>query len=267
MKIARVKHEDRVFYGEVKDSAVYAISGDLYGEFIVSGESVSMEAVKLLAPVEPSKIICVGKNYTEHILEMREQGFIEKTAELGLPERPELFFKPPSSLNSPQGDVVYPTGSLRVDYEGEIAVIIGKKGRYIKEENAHNHIFGLALLNDVSRRDRPKQETQWTSGKSYDTFCPIGPYITTLDSVNLSGIPLQTYHNGELKQDSTIDYMIFKIPYLIEFISDRMTLMPGDVIATGTPDGVGTVKVGDVVRVYSSALGEIVNKFVEEIKR
>lgn len=262
MKIAKISHKGNILYGELRDEQVYPIEGDLYGDYSVSNTGIPLCEAKLLAPVDPTKIVCIGKNYTDHIMEMKLQGF--QAAEAGLPEQPEMFFKPNSSICDPGDDVVYPADSLRVDYEGEIAVIIGKKCRYVKEEDAMSYIFGLSLLNDVSRRDKPKSATQWTGGKCYDTFCPIGPYITKVD--NLKGITLKTYHNGELKQNSTTDYMIFKIPELIAFITSRMTLMPGDIIATGTPSGVDTVHVGDTVRICSDELGELTNQFVEEIR-
>ena len=182
-----------------------------------------------------------------------------------LPEEPEVFLKPPSAILNPGEDIVYPIGAQRVDYEAEIAVIVKKKARYVKKEEVMDYIFGLTLLNDVSRRDKAKTTTQWVNGKGYDTFCPIGPWITTVDS--LSGITIRSHLNGELRQNATIEDMIFGIPEIFEFVTNRMTLMPGDVIATGTPSGVAPMQVGDVIVISSDELGELKNQVVAEVPR
>ena len=181
------------------------------------------------------------------------------------PEEPEVFLKPPSAILNPGEDIVYPIGAQRVDYEAEIAVIVKKKARYVKKEEVMDYIFGLTLLNDVSRRDKAKTTTQWVNGKGYDTFCPIGPWITTVDS--LSGITIRSHLNGELRQNATIEDMIFGIPEIFEFVTNRMTLMPGDVIATGTPSGVAPMQVGDVIVISSDELGELKNQVVAEVPR
>ena len=263
MKIAKVAYQGDTFYGELRGDVIYRIHGDLFGAFETADEGIPLADTKLLAPADPTKIVCVGRNYVDHISEMVDRGIADNPSMSSLPERPELFIKPNSAINDPGGDILYPRDGGRIDYEGEIAVVIGKKGRYVKAKDAMDYIFGLSLLNDVSRRDRPKSESQWTNGKSYDTFCPIGPYITRV--TDLSGIHIKTYHNGVLKQDSDTEHMIFKIPAIIEWITSRMTLMPGDIIATGTPSGVASVQVGDVVTVFSEELGTLTNQFVEEV--
>ena len=262
MKIVKVENQNEIFYGELREGEIYRIHGNLYDDFTVGDEHISLEKVRLLAPVEPTKIVCVGRNYVQHIQEMDRQGFGVAGSGNELPERPELFLKPTTAINHPDGDIIYPTGSLRVDFEGEIAVVIKKRAKYVSRDEAKDYILGLTLLNDVSRRDRPKSESQWTSGKSYDTFCPIGPYLCLMDT--LEGITIQTYVNDVLKQDSDTEHMIFKIPELIESISARMTLLPGDVIATGTPSGVEPVSVGDVVTLKSNYLGSLTNRFIAE---
>lgn len=262
MKIAKAACQGKIFYGELRDAMLHPIQGELFGSFSVSDAGIPLAEVRLLAPADPTKIVCVGRNYVDHVSEMVDRGIADSPALRTLPERPELFIKPNSAINDPGGDIIYPKDSSRVDYEGEIAVVIGRRGRYVRAEDAMDYIFGLTLLNDVSRRDRPKSESQWTNGKCYDTFCPIGPYITRVDS--LEGIHIKTYHNGQLKQDSDTEHMIFKIPRIIQWITSRMTLMPGDIIATGTPSGVASVQAGDTVTVFSEELGTLTNQFVEE---
>ena len=257
MKIAKILFEGKTCYGKLENGMVYPISGDLFGSFTVGGVGIPLEKAKLLAPADPSKIVAIGKNYVDHINEMSAM------AAPALPEEPEVFLKPPSAILNPGEDIVYPIGAQRVDYEAEIAVIVKKKARYVKKEEVMDYIFGLTLLNDVSRRDKAKTTTQWVNGKGYDTFCPIGPWITTVDS--LSGITIRSHLNGELRQNATIEDMIFGIPEIFEFVTNRMTLMPGDVIATGTPSGVAPMQVGDVIVISSDELGELKNQVVAEV--
>lgn len=262
-RIARVLDSGKVYFGEIKGNRIHRIDGELFStseNFSIATEGVELTKVKLLAPVEPSKVVCVGRNYTAHIGEMAAQGFGGQNA-ADLPVRPELFIKPNTAINDPSGEIVYPQGAERVDFEGEIALVIKKRAKDVKREEAKDYIFGYTLLNDVSRRDKPKPETQWTRGKSYDTFCPIGPWITQLD--DWKKITLRTTVNGEVKQDSSTEYMIFKMDEIIESITSTMTLLPGDVIATGTPEGVGPVKVGDEITISSDQLGELTNRMVE----
>lgn len=262
-KIVRVLDNGNIYYGEIKEERVYKINGSIFEDFTVATDGTELSKVTLLAPVEPSKVVCVGRNYKAHIGEMAAQGFGGQNAS-DLPVRPELFIKPNTAINNPDGDVVYPKGAERVDFEGEIALVIKKRAKNVRREDAKDYILGYALLNDVSRRDKPKPETQWTRGKSYDTFCPIGPWITMLN--DWEGITLRTTVNGEIKQDSSSDYMIFKMDEIIESITSTMTLLQGDVVATGTPEGVGPVKVGDVITISSDQLGELTNRMVEDRK-
>ncbi|MBQ3077235.1 MAG: fumarylacetoacetate hydrolase family protein [Clostridia bacterium] len=259
MKIVRVNDHGIIYYGKLEEDKVYRIEGDLFSDFVVTGASVALEDVKVLAPIIPSKVVAIGKNYRAHIAEMAKA-----PAAAQEPEEPEVFLKPPSGIINPGEDIVYPDGAQRVDYEAEIAVIIGKKARYVKKEDAGDYIFGLCLLNDVSRRDVKKTTTQWVNGKGYDTFCPMGPFIDT--EAPLAVKTIRSHLNGELRQDGTTDLMIFSIPELIEHLTDRMTLLPGDVIATGTPAGVAPMQVGDTIVVSSDELGELKNKVVAEKK-
>ena len=258
MKIVRVCNSKEQYYGELKGDLVYKIDGDIFGDFKVTDTAIALCEVTVLAPCTPSKVVAIGKNYLDHINEMA------KMAAPALPEEPEVFLKPPSAIINPGDDIVYPDGALRVDYEAEVAVIIGKKARYVKKEDAGEYIFGLTLLNDVSRRDSKKTTTQWVNGKGYDTFCPMGPFIDT--EAVLATKTIRSHLSGELRQDCTTDSLIFSIPELIEHLTDRMTLLPGDVIATGTPSGVAPMQAGDVIVISSDELGELKNQVVAENK-
>lgn len=258
MRIVRISKANEVSYGELKGDMVYKIEGELFGDFTVTNEATPLKEVKLLAPCTPSKVVAIGKNYMDHINEMAAMAKPE------LPEEPEVFLKPPSGIIAPGEDIVYPEGAKRVDYEAEIAVVIGKKARYVKKEDAGEYIFGLTLLNDVSRRDSAKTTTQWVNGKGYDTFCPMGPYIDTENVLGKKTI--RSHLSGVMKQNCDTDSLIFSIPVLIEHLTNRMTLLPGDVIATGTPSGVGPMQVGDVIVISSDELGELSNPVVAEVK-
>ncbi|TGE32307.1 fumarylacetoacetate hydrolase family protein [Desulfosporosinus sp. Sb-LF] len=212
-----------------------------------TGASFSLEEVTLLAPVEPSKVVCVGLNYALHIKEM----------EHSLPEDPIIFMKPQSSVIGPNDKIIYPKISQRVDYEAELAVVIGKPVRDVNEEEASQAIFGFTCANDVTARDLQKKDGQWTRGKSFDTFCPIGPWIVT--DIDPSQLDIQLLLNGEVKQSSNTRNFISSVPKLVSFISQVMTLNPGDVVLTGTPEGVGPMQLGDEVIVRIQSIGELRN--------
>ena len=219
---------------------------DVNGDF----EPVRLSSVALLAPVAPSKIICVGRNYRDHAKELGNE----------VPAEPLLFFKPPSSLLEPEGVIRMPRVSERVDYEGELAVIIGKRARRVRrEEDVSAYIHGYTLANDVTARDLQKKDGQWTRAKGFDTFCPVGPVVETeLDPD--AGLILETRVNGEVRQHgSTVDF-IFTLPVLLEYITAAITLEPGDLLLTGTPAGVGPLAVGDVVEVSIPGLGRLTNR-------
>src|SRR3989338_7802914 len=182
--------------------------------------------------IRPTKIVCVGLNYIEHARELK----------LRIPKDPVIFLKPPSSVIYDRDDIVYPPRVKRLDFEAELAIIVKKKTRNIKPKDAPSHILGFTCLNDVTARDLQEKDGQWTRSKSFDTFCPIGPRMETeLDTSNLK---IQSYLNGKLKQDSTTRRLIFSPAYLVFFISQIMTLLPGDIISTGTPAGVGPMHPG-----------------------
>jgi 2-keto-4-pentenoate hydratase/2-oxohepta-3-ene-1,7-dioic acid hydratase in catechol pathway len=196
----------------------------------------------------PSKVVCVGRNYLEHARELGNE----------VPERPLLFFKPPSSIVAAGEPIVLPPESERVEHEGEIAVIIGRRARHVGAENAWSHVAAIAPLNDVTARDLQKTDGQWARAKGFDTFCPIGTAVP-LERVDRDALEVVCRVNGEERQRGSASQMAFPIPVLIEYISGIMTLEPGDVIATGTPAGVGPLSAGDVVEVEIPGVGTISN--------
>ncbi|MBV9770841.1 MAG: fumarylacetoacetate hydrolase family protein [Bryobacterales bacterium] len=200
---------------------------------------------RLLPPCSPAKIVCVGRNYAEHAKELGNE----------VPAEPTIFLKPPSSLIASGDAIVYPALSRRVDYEGELGVVIGRRARKVKSADAATYILGYTLVNDVTARDLQRKDGQWTRGKGFDTFCPVGPCIVPRDEVNLYDLRVRTFVDGEKKQDAAIAETIFAINDIIAYISDFMTLEPGDLIATGTPSGVGPLLPGSQVRIEMEGLG------------
>jgi len=217
--------------------------------FNYSFEPIPLSAADLLPPVTPSKIICVGRNYREHVQELGNE----------IPAEPLLFFKPPSSLQRPGGAVVLPAQSERVDFEGELALVIGRRTRNLKPDDDWREVLrGFTLANDISARDLQKKDVQWARAKGFDTFCPVGPVVS--DELDLdAGVTLETHVNGELRQQASTNDLIFSIPILLRHISAAFTLEPGDLILTGTPSGVGPLKPGDRVEVSVAGLGALAN--------
>jgi len=216
-------------------------------------EPMPLSAAEMLPPVTPSKIICVGRNYRDHVKEMGSQ----------LPTEPLLFFKPPSSLLAPGGIVRMPAVSSRVDFEGELALVIGSRVRNLKPEDWRSAIRGLTLANDVTARDLQKPDSQWTRAKGFDTFCPVGPLVS--DELDLdAGLTIETRVNGEVRQHATTLDFIFPIAELLAFITAAITLEPGDLVLTGTPAGVGPLKAGDRVEITIPGLGTLCNLFQPE---
>ncbi len=236
--IARFLYEGKVIDGEVIGERIKAENCDF-----------SLDDVKLLAPAVPSKVICVGLNYVEHARELK----------MDLPENPIIFLKPPTAVIGPGADIIMPSSSTQVDYEGELGVVIGNRCKDVPASKAEDYILGYTCFNDVTARDLQGKDVQWTRAKSFDTFAPMGPYIEKIDPADLN---IQTRVNGKIKQDSNTSDLIFSVPELVEFISEIMTLLPGDVIATGTPPGVGSLKSGDVVEVEIERLGTLRNRVV-----
>lgn len=247
MKYARYEREGAVNYGLVEGNTVCRLEGDIFGEYKVTGESYQLSDVRLLAPVMPSKIVAVGINYRDHATEMKHD----------LPEDPVLFIKPPTAVIGPEDKVIRPQMSQRVDYEAELALVIGKKAKDVEPEEALEYILGATCLNDVTARDLQSKDGQWTRAKSFDTFAPMGPFIVT--DVDYNEIDIELVLNGETKQKSNTRYFISNAQKIVSYISKVMTLNPGDVIATGTPSGVGPMKSGDVVEVRLEGIGVLRN--------
>ncbi|MCP2519309.1 fumarylacetoacetate hydrolase family protein [Candidatus Aminicenantes bacterium AC-708-M15] len=248
MKIYHYQFKGKKYYGILKEENLYPIEGSIFRSFKIRNDYIPISEVKLLPPVKPSKIICVGLNYRTHTLESKKR----------VPEEPLLFLKPPTSIIGPNEIIVYPKMSKRIDYEGEVAVVIKKKAYQIKDEKeAFSYILGYTCFNDVTARDIQQREGHNTRAKSFDTFAPIGPCIATdLDPLNLK---IKTFLNGKLRQSGNTKNLVFSIPYLVKFISHIMTLLPGDIISTGTPSGVGPMSPGDRIDIQIEGIGTLSN--------
>ena len=218
-------------------------------------DAIPLSQAHLLAPVQPSKIVCVGRNYRDHATELGNE----------VPKEPLIFLKPPSSLLGPGGAIAYPRLSTRVDFEGELGIVIGRKARRIgPQEDVATYIRGYTIVNDVTARDLQKTDGQWTRGKGFDTFCPVGPIVTDeIDPIN-HGIELTTTLNGETKQHGNTQDFLFEIPALLRYITAFLTLEPGDLIPTGTPAGVGPMQPGDSVQVAITGIGSLENTVVAD---
>ncbi len=215
----------------------------------LDGNTYNLDEAKLLAPCLPSKIVCLGVNYRSHAEEVK----------LPIPSVPLIFLKPSTAVIGPDDNIILPRLSRRVDYEGELGIVISKKAKDVPEDKADKYILGYTCFNDVSERYAQKEDGQWTRAKGYDTFAPLGPCIET--DVDPHDLKLETYLNGELRQSTRTSDLIFGIPRLVSFISSIMTLLPGDVIATGTTSGIGRMNPGDVVEVKIENIG-ILRNFV-----
>jgi 2-keto-4-pentenoate hydratase/2-oxohepta-3-ene-1,7-dioic acid hydratase in catechol pathway len=253
MRICRFIHPETQTprYGFVEHEEVFPLVGDLAGGGLALAESepaVRLDAARLLPPVAPSKIVCVGRNYREH------------AAELGnpMPEAPLLFLKPPSAVVGDGDEIILPAASARVEHEGELGVVVGRRARNIPaDEDPLAYVLGYTCLNDVTARDLQRKDVQFTRAKSFDTFCPVGPFVVTgLDPTDLA---VRTRVNGEVRQSGRTSQMAFPVAYLLRYISQIMTLEPGDLIATGTPAGVGPLVAGDRVEVEVEGVGTLAN--------
>jgi 2-keto-4-pentenoate hydratase/2-oxohepta-3-ene-1,7-dioic acid hydratase in catechol pathway len=252
MKITRFSTEGKVRYGILNGQTIREIKGKPFRAIEPAANRYRLDKVRLLAPCLPSKIVAMGLNYRKHVEEVKAE----------LPKVPLIFLKPPTSVIGPEDKIVLPPSSTRVDYEGELAVVIKKRAWKVPQENALEYVLGYTILNDVSARDHQRDDVQWTRSKGFDTFAPMGPCIETeLDPGN---VMLETYLNGELKQHSSTSDLIFGVPEEISFISHVMTLLPGDVIATGTPSGISRMKPGDVVEIKIEGIGTLKNYVVKD---
>jgi 2-keto-4-pentenoate hydratase/2-oxohepta-3-ene-1,7-dioic acid hydratase in catechol pathway len=245
MKLVRFAVGDEIFAGQVINDVVRTDDG--------TQREFPLQQVRLLAPCLPSKIVAVGLNYRDHAEEMG----------LAIPEEPILFLKPSTSVIGPGDTIVLPPQSARVDYEAELAIVISKTAKNVPRGQAKEHILGYTCLNDVTARDLQSKDGQWTRAKSFDTFCPIGPWIET--EIDGSDLKIELLLNGMSKQQSRTSNLIFSAAELVEFISAVMTLHPGDVIATGTTSGVGPMGPGDTAEVRIEGIGSLINQTAKPI--
>lgn len=254
-RIVRARTERGARFGVIDGDRIYVLTGESPYEWKLGKELGRMEELPLLAPVLPGKIICVGLNYLAHANESGKQ----------VPSEPLLFFKPPSAVIGPSEAIVLPQQSERVDYEGELAVVMGTSCRNVTPEMAWSCVLGMTCGNDVTARDLQQRDSQWTRAKGFDTFCPLGPWIVTgLNEETAANATLMCRVNGDVRQTVRTSEMVFSIPELIAYISSIMTLEPYDVIMTGTPEGVGPLTPGDVVEVEVEGVGVLGNHVVEE---
>jgi 2-keto-4-pentenoate hydratase/2-oxohepta-3-ene-1,7-dioic acid hydratase in catechol pathway len=265
VRIARFVHpgsanaEAGVSWGTIEGPAgaapdaltVAAIDGHPFGSITFTGDRWALPDVRLLSPFLPSKVVAFGKNYAEHVKEMGGEA----------PETPLIFIKPSTSVIGDGDAIRLPPSSAEVHYEGELAVVIGTPARNVAPEDALNHVFGYAAANDVTARDQQRADVQFTRSKSYDSFCPLGPWVETV--LDASDLRIVTRVNGEVKQDGRTSQMIHDLRTQIAFVSAIMTLLPGDVILTGTPAGVGPIVAGDTVSVEIEGIGTLTNPVVK----
>jgi 2-keto-4-pentenoate hydratase/2-oxohepta-3-ene-1,7-dioic acid hydratase in catechol pathway len=218
------------------------------------GTTHGLDTVRILPPVSPSKIVCVGRNYADHAKELGN----------AVPTEPLIFMKPPSSLIGHGDTILYPALSSLVSYEAELGVIIGRRARNVRKQDWADYVWGYTCVNDVTARDLQKKDGQWTRGKGFDTFCPVGQWAVPADEVALNTLRVQGYLDGKLVQDAPVTDMIFDLGDILAYVSQFMTLEPGDLIATGTPPGVGPMQPGSSVRVVIDAVGALENPITSE---
>jgi 2-keto-4-pentenoate hydratase/2-oxohepta-3-ene-1,7-dioic acid hydratase in catechol pathway len=255
MQIIRFTHKNsEPQYGWINDAYVGLLSSPPFGAYRRLEATIPLEEVRLLAPVQPSKILAIGRNYAEHA---KEHG-------VEIPDVPVVFLKPPSALLNPGGTIILPPQSTQVEHESELGVVISRSGRWIRQEDVTDHILGYTIVNDVTARDLQNRDNQWTRCKGFDTFCPVGPWIET--DLDPSDILITCRVNGEIRQMSSTREMVFSIKQLIVFISSIMTLEPGDLLITGTPAGVGRLADGDTVEAEIEGIGILSNLVKEEKK-
>lgn len=247
MRIARVRHGTAVGFGVIEEDAVAELDGPPVGEIRFTGNRVPLAACKLLAPVLPSKVVCVGKNYAEHAAEMGGE----------VPAEPLLFLKPSTAVIGPEDPIRKPAICERLDHEGELAIVIAGLVRNADEGTAERAILGYTCGNDVTARDLQARDNQWTRAKGFDSFCPLGPWIET--EIDAIGLDVEVRLNGEVRQHGNTKDLYFPPAFLVSYISRIMTLLPGDVIMTGTPAGVGPMQPGDTVEVEVGGIGILSN--------
>jgi 2-keto-4-pentenoate hydratase/2-oxohepta-3-ene-1,7-dioic acid hydratase in catechol pathway len=253
MRIVRVATEGGPVWGVVQDRQVRRLLDGPFGSLEVAEDLGSVDDLPLLAPATPSKIVCVGRNYAAHAAEHGAD----------VPTEPLLFLKPPSSVIAPGAEIVLPGLSSQVEHECELALVIGRRCRAVTRESAWQHVLGITCGNDVTARDLQRSDSQWTRGKGFDTFCPLGPWIVSgIGEEEVGKLEVSCRVNGDLRQRANTEQMVFSPAFLIAYITQVMTLEPGDVIMTGTPSGVGPLNPGDSVEVSVEGAGTLTNPVV-----
>ncbi|MBI2879788.1 MAG: fumarylacetoacetate hydrolase family protein [Candidatus Rokubacteria bacterium] len=250
MKIVRFTTDGRARYGLLERNQVVECQGTPYGRLTRGRRRYPLKAVRLLPPCVPSKIVAVGLNYRDHAEEVGH----------AIPPEPIIFLKPSTALIGPGDEIVYPPITERVDYEAELAIVIRRRCRNAAAAEAPGYILGYTCLNDVTARDLQRRDGQWTRAKSFDTFSPMGPCIVT--DIDPDNVEIEAYLNGERRQASNTKHFIFPVAEVVSFVSRVMTLLPGDVISTGTPSGIGPMQVGDLIEIRIEGIGSLRNRLV-----
>jgi 2-keto-4-pentenoate hydratase/2-oxohepta-3-ene-1,7-dioic acid hydratase in catechol pathway len=247
VRLVRFEAGERPACGILSGDRIAELTGDFYGILEGGGGNHALSKVKLLAPCRPGKVVAVGLNYHDHASEMG----------LAVPGEPIIFLKPPSSIIGPNETIIYPAMSEQVDFEAELGVVIKDWCSKISADQAKDHILGFTCANDVTARDLQRVDGQWTRSKSFDTFCPIGPWIET--DLDTSDLQVESYLNGKLRQSARTSQLIFPVNHIVSFVSKIMTLTPGDLIITGTPAGTGPMRPGDQIEVRIEGIGNLIN--------
>lgn len=245
--IGRFQKDDEIFYAKVVDGGLFRLRGDVFGSPTFDKKPMSRKGVKTLVPVAPGKLVAVGVNYLDHAREMNRE----------LPKEPLIWFKAPTSLLPDGGKIEIPYPQHRTDFEAELAIVIGRKVRSVSPTQAPRYIFGYTAAQDISDRHIQKSDGQWGRAKSFDTFTPLGPYVET--AIDPNELTIQQFQNGQLRQSSNTNQLIFKPAEIVSFVSTNLTLLPGDVILTGTPAGVGPIQSGDKLEVRIQGLAPLIN--------
>lgn len=249
MKYVRFATQDqKTLYGVIQNETIKLVNGNIFSEHEITAKQYSLEKVKLLAPVEPSKVLCIGLNYVDHAQEFGSP----------IPAEPLLFLKPSTSVIGPRESIIYPPQTQNLHYEAELAIVIGKQAKNVPRDKALKYVFGYTVGNDITARDLQKKDCQWTRAKGFDTFCPLGPWIETEIS-DPNNLDIRLELNNEIRQKSNTNNLAFKCEDLVEYLSSIMTLLPGDVILTGTPGGIGAMEVGDQVAATIQNIGTLLN--------
>ena len=241
-------------YGRIENNVIKIIANAPWLDDTETGETVRLSEVTLLAPVRPSKVVCVGLNYHAHVGASMSAN--------KAPENPMLFLKPPSAVIGPNQNIVHPNQSKRVDFEAELAIVIGKRAVKVSTEDALSHIFGYTCANDVTARDLQKTDGQWGRAKGFDSFCPVGPWIVS--DIDYGNLQVEGILNSSVIQSGNTKNMIFDVPFIISYISGVMTLEAGDLILTGTPAGIEPMKPGDEIEVKIEQIGSLINRVIAE---